>query len=94
MIDKKWGRIINISSVGGQWVGLIRYIMPVQRELLYLWLSLAKTYSKFNITCNAVSPGLVETDMTIEIRNQRKELKKLEKTPLRGLALPKIYFRW
>ena len=83
MIEKKWGRIINISSVGGQWGGInqIHYACS-KGALISLTMSLAKTYSKFNITCNAVSPGLVETDMTIRELQSKEGIKKIRENPI------------
>ena len=65
MIKNKWGRIINIASVGGQIGGTNQVHYAASKAgLLGFTKSLAKLYAKNSITVNAVSPGLVETDMT------------------------------
>lgn len=76
MVRKRWGRIINISSV----VALIgnpgqaNYVAS-KAGLLGLTKSMAREYSSRNILVNAISPGYIQTDMTtIEEEN----LKKLE----------------
>lgn len=65
MMQNGWGRVVNIVSIGGQWGGInqIHYACA-KSGLIGLTRSLAKTFSSYGITFNAVSPGLVETDMT------------------------------
>lgn len=64
MISNKYGRIINISSIGGQWGGVHQvHYAAAKAGLINLTKSMAKLYSKSGITCNAIAPGLVETDM-------------------------------
>jgi NAD(P)-dependent dehydrogenase (short-subunit alcohol dehydrogenase family) len=70
MQARKWGRIINITSIGGQWGGMRQvHYAAAKAGLINLTHSLARLYSADGITANAVSPGLVGTDMI------RKELK-------------------
>ena len=65
MLERQWGRIVNIVSIGGQWGGMNQvHYAAAKAGLINLTRSLAKLYSERGITCNAVSPGLVETDMT------------------------------
>lgn len=64
MIERGWGRIVNIVSVGGQWGGINQiHYASAKAGLIGLTRSLAKTFSHHGITVNAVSPGLVATDM-------------------------------
>ena len=66
----KWGRIINITSIGGQWGGMRQvHYAAAKAGLINLTHSLARLYSADGITANAISPGLVATAMI------RKELK-------------------
>src|ERR1700761_2843482 len=70
MCARKWGRIINITSIGGQWGGMRQvHYAAAKAGLINLTHSLARLYSASGITANAISPGLVATDMI------RKELK-------------------
>jgi NAD(P)-dependent dehydrogenase (short-subunit alcohol dehydrogenase family) len=70
MQAKKWGRIVNITSIGGQWGGMRQvHYAAAKAGLINLTHSLARLYSGDGITANAISPGLVATDMI------RKELK-------------------
>lgn len=63
MIKNKWGRIVNLASVGGQWGGFYQaHYAASKAGLINLTKSLAKTYSKDGITTNAVSPEWIATD--------------------------------
>lgn len=65
MIKKHWGRIINITSIGGQWGGFNQvHYAASKAALINFTQSIAKIYSKEGITSNAISIGLVETDMS------------------------------
>lgn len=65
MIASGWGRIINITSIGGQWGGLNQVHYAASKAgLINLTRSLAKLYSQHGITTNAVAVGLVQTDMS------------------------------
>jgi len=64
MLQKEWGRIINISSIGGQWGGVNQlHYAAAKAGLINLTRSIAKVYSTHGVTCNAVAPGLIATDM-------------------------------
>ena len=65
MIAAGFGRIINITSVGGQWGGLNQvHYAAAKAALINLTRSIARIHSRAGVTANAVSPGLVSTDMT------------------------------
>lgn len=65
MRRQQFGRIINISSIGGQWGGMNQvHYAASKAALINLTRSMAKLYSKEGITCNAIAPGLVATDMS------------------------------
>lgn len=65
MLNAGWGRIINLVSIGGQWGGMNQvHYAAAKAGLINLTRSLAKIYSRHGVTTNAVSPGLVVTDMT------------------------------
>ena len=65
MLREKWGRIINISSIGGQWGGVNQlHYAASKAALINLTRSISKLYSNKGVICNSISIGLVETDMT------------------------------
>ena len=67
MIEQGWGRIINITSIGGQWGGLNQVHYAASKAgLINLTRSLAKLYSRHGVTTNAVAIGLVQTDMSAD----------------------------
>jgi len=76
MLKKKWGRIINISSIGGQWGGVDQVHYACSKSaLIGLSRSLSRLYSKFGITSNSVSPGVIDTEMINDIDiNTRNEI--------------------
>jgi acetoacetyl-CoA reductase/3-oxoacyl-[acyl-carrier protein] reductase len=64
MLRQRWGRIINISSVGGQWGGMNQvHYACAKAGLINLTRSLAKLYSAQGVLTNTVAPGLVATEM-------------------------------
>jgi len=89
MVKQKWGRIINIASIGGQWGGnLAVHYAAAKAALISLTLSIARIYSKYGITSNAVSPGLVLTDMAKKEINSEIGKEKLKLIPLGRFAKP------
>jgi 3-oxoacyl-[acyl-carrier protein] reductase len=64
MVRRKWGRIINVSSVSGIIGnrGQVNYA-AAKAGLIGATKALALELASRNITVNAVAPGLIETDM-------------------------------
>lgn len=65
MMKKRWGRIINITSVIGFSgnAGQANYA-AAKSGLVGLSKSLAREYASRNISVNCVAPGYIQTDMT------------------------------
>jgi acetoacetyl-CoA reductase len=74
MIERGWGRIINISSVNavrGQF-GQTNYA-SAKAGILGFTKSLAQEVVRKGVTVNAISPGYVQTDMVMAIRQDVRE---------------------
>lgn len=74
MMKKRWGRIVNISSVVGVMgnIGQANYSAS-KAGLIGLTKSSAKEFASRNITVNAVAPGYIETEMTEKLPEAAKE---------------------
>ncbi|NUN08517.1 MAG: 3-oxoacyl-[acyl-carrier-protein] reductase [Ignavibacteriaceae bacterium] len=88
MINQKWGRIINISSV----VALIgnpgqsNYVAS-KAGMIGFSKSIAKEVATRNITVNVIAPGFIESDMTAKLNEKQKEAI-LNQIPQRKIGLP------
>ena len=88
MIERGWGRIINISSVNavrGQF-GQTNYA-SAKAGILGFTKSLAQEVVKKGVTVNAVSPGYVQTEMVMAIREDVRQ-KIVSEIPAGRLAMP------
>src|SRR3979490_2666834 len=74
MLKQRWGRIINVSSVFGQMgqAGQANYAAS-KAGLIGLTMAIAREVGSRNITCNAVSPGFIETAMTATLGDEFKQ---------------------
>lgn len=67
MLEKKWGRIVNVASTAGKIGG--RFISPyvaAKHAVIGMTRSLAQEYANAGITVNAVCPSFVDTPMLRE----------------------------
>lgn len=67
MLSARWGRIVNISSVVAERgnPGQANYA-AAKAGLLGLTKTVAREMASRNITCNAITPGVIDTDMTAD----------------------------
>ena len=88
MVERGWGRVINISSVNavrGQF-GQTNYA-AAKAGILGFTKSLAQEVVKKGVTVNAISPGYVQTEMVMAIREDVRQ-KIFSEIPAGRLAMP------
>ncbi len=68
MRERKWGRIVQISSINGQkgQYGQANYA-AAKAGMHGFTISLAQENAKFGVTVNTVSPGYIGTDMVMAV---------------------------
>jgi 3-oxoacyl-[acyl-carrier protein] reductase len=88
MVKQKSGKIINLSSVVGLVgnAGQVNYAAS-KAGVIGMTKSLAKEVGSRGVTCNAVAPGFIETDMTEVLGDKLKEEAK-KALPLKRLGKP------
>ncbi|ARP95778.1 acetoacetyl-CoA reductase [Bordetella genomosp. 13] len=88
MVDRQWGRIINISSVNGQkgQFGQTNY-STAKAGIHGFTMALAQEVASKGVTVNTISPGYIGTDMVRAIRPDVLE-KIVATIPVRRLGTP------
>jgi acetoacetyl-CoA reductase/3-oxoacyl-[acyl-carrier protein] reductase len=89
MLARKWGRIVNITSIGGQWGGMRQvHYAAAKAGLINLTHSLARLYSGDGITANAIAPGLVATGMIAKELKSKAGRQKAVQIPIGRITRP------
>lgn len=86
MLDKGWGRIINISSVNGEkgQFGQTNY-SAAKAGMHGFTMALAQEVASKGVTVNTVSPGYIGTDMVMAVREDVRE-KIIQTIPVKRLG--------
>ena len=86
MLDKGWGRVINISSVNGEkgQFGQTNY-SAAKAGMHGFTMALAQEVASKGVTVNTVSPGYIATDMVMAVREDVRE-KIIQTIPVRRLG--------
>jgi acetoacetyl-CoA reductase len=68
MRERGWGRIVNIGSINGQagQYGQVNYA-AAKSGIHGFTKALAQEGAKFGVTCNAIAPGYIDTDMVAAV---------------------------
>ncbi|HJZ71522.1 MAG TPA: 3-oxoacyl-ACP reductase family protein [Vicinamibacterales bacterium] len=89
MLQQRWGRIVNISSIGGQWGGVLQvHYACAKAGLNNLTRSLAKLYSGQGVTTNTIAGGLVATEMIAKELATPAGREKVRNIPAGRIATP------
>ena len=74
MVRARWGRIVNITSITGVMgnAGQANYAAS-KAGVIGLTKSVGKELARRGVTCNAVAPGFIKTDMTNVLSDKVKE---------------------
>ncbi|MEO6445246.1 MAG: 3-oxoacyl-[acyl-carrier-protein] reductase [Gemmatimonadaceae bacterium] len=88
MMKRRWGRIINISSVVGLTgnKGQTNYAAS-KAGLIGLTKSVAKEYASRGILANVIAPGFIETEMTAAMSPEARAVMS-QQIPLERLGTP------
>ena len=89
MMKKRYGRIINLSSISGVRgnAGQMNYC-AAKAGIIGMTKCLAKELASRGVTVNAVAPGYIDTDMTAALPDKVKEAV-LAQIPLGRMGQPK-----
>jgi 3-oxoacyl-[acyl-carrier protein] reductase len=98
MLKARSGRIINMRSVAGRMgnVGQANYA-SAKAGLIGLTKSVARELASRGITCNAIAPGLIQTELTADISEAARDFV-INSTPLgyigsvEDVAAAAVYF--
>jgi len=88
MLKQRSGRIINISSVSGLTgnAGQVNY-SAAKAGIIGMTKAVAREFASRGVTCNAVAPGYIQTDMTVALPEKVKDAI-MTTIPLKRLGMP------
>jgi 3-oxoacyl-[acyl-carrier protein] reductase len=74
MLLRRWGRIINIVSASGDVGGIGQANYSASKAgLIGLTRTLAREFARQNVLVNAVSPGLIDTEIVAGMASHKRE---------------------
>lgn len=94
MVDQKWGRIINISSIWGMVGASCESLYAATKGAIIAFTkSCAKELAYSGITCNCIAPGMVDTPMMEELDEESIQVA-LSEIPLGRMVKPEEVALW
>lgn len=89
MINNKFGRIVLLGSIWSKNTRSSKSIYSITKSSLFgLCSTLTIEYAKHNILTNILSPGFVDTEMTLNNLEQEDKDSFIQRIPLRRFAKP------
>lgn len=89
MVNKQYGRIVNIGSVWIDTAKQGRLAYSASKNALHaLTKAITAEYGHWNILANTVSPGFIETDLTFKNNTPEDILKIIHNIPVSRLGKP------
>lgn len=91
MIEKKRGRIVNISSTAGKWASSNQAGYNASKHaVIGLTRSVAMEIGTSGVTVNAICPGLVDTEMADELFQYQAKLQRSPVEEVRARSLSRV----
>ncbi len=85
MKKRKEGKIINIASTAGQrGEAYYSHYAASKGGMIAFTKSIAVELAPYNVIANCISPGWVETDMTVHVLRRKRELREIQNLIPRG----------
>jgi 3-oxoacyl-[acyl-carrier protein] reductase len=93
MIQRKWGRIINVGSLASKTGGITAgtAYSTSKGALTSLTFSLAREAASFGVTVNAIAPAYVKTPMVTEQLNEQQRRQLLAQIPVGRFCEPEEF---
>ena len=89
MVERSWGRVINVSSVNGQKGAFVQTNYSAAKAGIHGFTkALALEVAKKNVTINTISPGYIGTKMVTAIPKEILDSKILPQIPIGRLGKP------
>lgn len=92
MMQKKWGRIVSISSIVGKIGNPGQTVYAASKAAIDgMTKSLAVEVAKYGITVNSIQPGFIDTNMTYYLKHDSKKAimdSIISKIPMQRLGEP------
>ena len=88
MARQRWGRIVNMSSDAGLMGDMMRAnYASAKAGLVGLTKTMARELAASHVTVNAVAPGYIETAMTADMKEAKRQ-KSVERIPMGRFGRP------
>jgi 2-hydroxycyclohexanecarboxyl-CoA dehydrogenase len=91
MLERGYGRIVNVSSVSGIRGGGIfggTHYSASKAAVLGFTRAVAREFAGQGVTCNAVAPGLIETDLATPYMTDERRAEVIAGIPVGRIGVP------